>query len=372
MAKMKIIIQFIQCLLHRGVARWGLFGSLLIVTAAAAAEQPGLVRTEFVFESAPFPACHAATIVETAEGLAVAFFGGTHERHPDVGIWVCRNTGGGWSAPVEVANGAGFATNRFPTWNPVLFQPARGPLMLFYKVGPSPSEWWGMRLTSSDQGKSWSQPARLPDGVLGPIKNKPVQLANGEILSPSSSEGSDGWRVHFERSNDGGRTWTAGPPVNDGTNISAIQPSILLHSQSRLQAVGRTRQNRLFTIWTEDGGRSWGKMKLMALPNPNSGTDAITLRDGRHLLVYNHSSIVEGRCPLNVAVSSNGRDWQAALVLETDPGKKNGYAYPAVIQGRDGLAHIVYTWDRKRIKYARVDPEKLETQPILDGAWPGD
>ena len=117
---------------------------------------------------------------------------------------------------------------RHPTWNPVLFQPRSGPLMLFYKVGPSPSTWWGMVMTSADGGRTWSPPRRLPDGVLGPIKNKPVQLANGDILSGSSTE-HDGWRVHFERSSDNGATWTATPPLNDGKEIPAIQPSILVH-----------------------------------------------------------------------------------------------------------------------------------------------
>ena len=79
--------------------------------------------------------------------------------------------------------------NRLPCWNPVLFQPKRGPLLLFYKVGPSPTSWWGLLTTSADGGKSWSPPKRLPEGILGPIKNKPVQLRNGDLLCGSSTEG---------------------------------------------------------------------------------------------------------------------------------------------------------------------------------------
>lgn len=146
--------------------------------------QPGLEKAEFIYESAPFPACHASTLVEVEGGLLAAWFGGTHERHPDVGIWTSRFENGKWSTPVEVANGVESDTVRYPTWNPVLFQPKDGPLMLFYKVGPSPSEWWGMVMSSEDQGRTWSKPERLPDGILGPIKNKPVQLADGTIISP--------------------------------------------------------------------------------------------------------------------------------------------------------------------------------------------
>ena len=345
---------------------------LLVITkllaVAHAAPQAGLTKSEFIFKSAPFPQCHASTIVETKAGLVAAWFGGTHERHPDVGIWLARLEGGHWTAPVEIANGVQSPTNRFPCWNPVLFQPTNGPLMLFYKVGPSPSTWWGMLMTSGDSGKTWCKPRCLPEGILGPIKNKPVQLPNGDILCPSSTEGSNGWRVHFERTSDLRKAWQATPPVNDGKNIGAIQPSILFHKDGRLQALGRTRQGRIFQIWSDDGGKTWDEMTLTTLPNPNSGIDAVTLKDGRQLLVYNHNPMPKGRSPLNVAVSCDGEQWQAALVLEDEPG--NQFSYPAVIQTSDGLVHITYTWKRLRIKHAVLDPQKLELKPMPAGEWP--
>src|SRR5258707_14055128 len=96
-----------------------------------------VLRSEFIFERAPFPSSHASTIVETRDGLVAAWFGGTRERDPDVGIWVSRHTAAGWSAPVEVANGVQPDRTRHPCWNPVLFQPSGGllggPLVLFYK-----------------------------------------------------------------------------------------------------------------------------------------------------------------------------------------------------------------------------------------------
>jgi predicted neuraminidase len=331
--------------------------------------QSGLEHAEFIFETAPFPSCHASTIAESKNGLVAAWFGGTHERHPDVAIWVSHLKGGKWTSPVEVANGVESPEVRYPTWNPVLFQPKSGPLMLFYKVGPSPSEWWGMVMTSDDGGHNWSKPTRLPKGVLGPIKNKPIQLEDGTIISPSSTE-HEGWRVHFETSTDGGKTWQASPPVNDGETIRAIQPSILQYGNGRLQALGRTRSTGIFQIWSEDNGKTWGEMGLTELPNPSAGTDAVTLADGRQLLVYNHNPNYKGRSPLNVAVSTDGEKWQAALVLEDDKGE-NGYSYPAVIQTQDGKVHITYTWRRERIKHVVVDPQKLQLQPIVDGTWPG-
>jgi predicted neuraminidase len=343
--------------------------------ASQAAPSPGgaaVVRSEFVFEQAPFASAHASTIVEPRSGgLVVAWFGGTREGAEDVGIWVSRQEGGRWSGPVEVATGVQPDGRRHPCWNPVLFEVSDGELTLFYKVGPSPRTWWGMTRTSKDGGRTWSEAVRLPAPVLGPIKNKPVRLADGTILSGASTESEDQpsrWRVHFERSTDNGRTWTiVRPPEQAGaTPIDAIQPSILQHPGGRLQAVGRTRAGRIFETWSDDAGRSWSALTLTALPNPSAGTDAVTLADGRQLLVYNHTP--KGRTPLNVAVSRDGKLWEAALVLENEPGE---YSYPAVIQARDGMVHITYTWKRLRVKHVVVDPARLQPAPMPDGAWPG-
>ncbi len=357
--------------------RIGLFAlpALCLATGCATANHSSaILKSEFLYETAPFPSCHASTIAETKSGLVAAWFGGTAERNPDVCIYVSRNENGHWTSPAEVADGAGFASSRYPCWNPVLFQPRTGPLLLFYKVGPSPALWWGMMMTSDDDGKTWSKPGRLPVGILGPIKNKPVQLANGDILCPSSTEGEGGWRVHFERTGDLGRTWQTTPPVNDDKEIGAIQPSILFHPGHKLQALGRTRQGKVFSIWSDDDGRAWGKMGLTSLPNPDSGTDAVTLRDGRQLLVYNHNTREatrnKGRSPLNLAVSNDGETWQAALVLEDDPMAPSGFAYPAVIQTSDGLVHITYTWKRQRIKHVVVDPAKFRLRSMPQGEWP--
>lgn len=339
---------------------------------AVAAPTSAIVRSEFVYEKAPFPSAHASTIADTPGGLVAAWFGGTREGAPDVGIWVARHDGGAWTAPVEVATGVQPDGKRFPCWNPVLFVMPDATLRLFYKVGPSPREWWGVSRTSRDNGRTWDDAIRLPDGVLGPIKNKPVRLADGTIVSPSSTESTTEpsvWRIHFERSTDGGRTWAIVEPAAGAGKASeqVIQPSILVHPIGRLQAVGRSRLQRVYETWSSDGGRSWSPVALTALPNPSAGTDAVTLRDGRHLLVYNHTA--KGRTPLNVALSADGVAWAGAMVLEREPGE---YSYPAVIQSADGLVHVTYTWKRQRIRHVVLDPSRLAAQPIVDGAWPAD
>ncbi len=354
--------------------RIGLFTGLVVLLCgcatphaprnAALTRQSGLVKAEFIYEQAPFPSCHASTIAETASGLIAAWFGGTAERNPDVGIWVSRRDSQGWSAPVEVANGVQAEGKRLPCWNPVLFQPKEGPLLLFYKVGPSPSSWWGMMMTSTDHGKTWSKPARLPDGILGPIKNRPVEFADGTLLCGSSTE-HDGWRVHFEWTRDLGASWEKTPPINDGKAFGVIQPGLLKSGDSTVIALMRSTKGSIYTTGTQTRGRAWSAPEPTSLPNPNSGLDAITLRDSRYLVVYNHTP--RGRSPLNVAVSKNGRDWQGALVLESEPGE---YSYPALIQSGDGLVHITYTWKRQRIKHVVVDPSRLKLRDIVDGQWP--
>jgi predicted neuraminidase len=338
-----------------------LLGLVVLFAGSVSLRANPVVRAGFIYETAPYPQCHASTIVETErKEMVAAWFGGTREKHPDVGIWVSRLENGRWTPSVEVANGVQADGTRHPTWNPVLFQPRGAPLMLFYKVGPSPQTWWGMVRTSTDGGRTWGEARRLPNGILGPIKNKPVQLADGTILSPTSNETDERpskWTVHFERSSDGGRTWTATPPLHDGIAISAIQPSILFHDRlggAKLQALGRTRQGKVFTMDSTDAGRTWTPISLLDVPNPSSGTDAVTLKDGRHLLIYN--PVPKGRSPLVIAVSRDGRDWKPVVTLEDQPGE---YSYPAIIQTSDGRVHATYTWKRERVKHVVLDPEKF-------------
>jgi predicted neuraminidase len=325
-------------------------------------------RRDFVFERGPTPSCHAATIAETAEGLVVAWFGGAREGAGDVDIWLSRKDAAGWSAPVKVASGTGgggLLRRRYPCWNPVLVQPRHGPLMLFYKVGPSPSRWWGMWTVSHDHGRTWHPPHRLPHDILGPIKNKPVELPCGTLLCPSSCERTR-WRVHIERCSDHGAAWRRGAALNDGRDFAAIQPALLLHGGGLVQLLCRTRQGTIAETWSEDEGHTWSPLQPTILPNPDSGIDAVALRDGRFLLVYNHAQTA--RSPLNLAISDDGRHWHALAVLEDAAGE---FSYPAVIEGHDGTVHVAYTWNRRRIRRVSLRPGDGTAPAIDGGAWPG-
>jgi len=357
----------LTCIIFLGAAI-----NLLASTLYAQTWKEGILKDEFIFEKTSFPESHAATIAETPGGLIAAWFGGTKERNPDVGIWTSRLVNDKWTAPVEVANGIVNDTLRYACWNPVLYQIPKGDLFLFYKVGPTVAGWKGYIITSKDQGKSWSKPKALPEGFLGPVKNKPVLLANGELWCPSSTEG-NGWKVHFEVTSDFGKTWRKVGPINDGKTINAIQPSILMHKNGDLQILCRSKNRSIAESWSHDNGKTWSEMELTDMPNNNSGTDAVTLKDGRQLLAYNHVKTPElekkgSRTPLNIAVSSDGENWEAALVLEDS--QISQYSYPSVIQSADGMVHVVYTWRRERIKYVKIDPAKLKTKPVKDELWP--
>ena len=399
-------------------------------------QQKGVVAQEYIYEKADFPQCHSATIAQTTEGdLLTAFFGGTREGHPDVCIYLSRKEKGSeeWTKPALAADGWLTEAGKVPTaeqlgevadnqqlnlnrlrlsdgtelvrkacYNPVLFQQPGGALYLFYKVGNRVSDWKGFLKMSKDGGRSWSRAFELPEGYLGPVKNK-IEIVDGKAIAPSSTE-NNGWKIHFEISEDNGRKYRkVGPleaeaalpthlqtpalttpgshlsrvnPVPAGGQVSltpatdaeggdnaethviqAIQPSILKHRDGRLQILCRTRNGRIATSWSTDRGESWSALTLTDLPNNNSGTDAVTLADGRHLLVYNAVATPPGqkkaaRTPLNVAVSTDGLSWKPLLTLETSPVSQ--YSYPSVIQTPDGYVHIVYTWRRERVKYVKL------------------
>ncbi|MBN2610012.1 MAG: exo-alpha-sialidase [Bacteroidales bacterium] len=349
-----------------------LFILILISCTDDISYREGIVLEEFIYDTASFPSCHAATLAETPEGLVAAWFGGTYERHPDVCIYISRKVNDKWSAPVNVADGIIDDTLRYPTWNPVLFQIPGGDLMLFYKIGPSPSTWWGMLKTSSDNGKTWSIAKKLPEGYIGPVKNKPVLLEDNSLICPSSTEG-DGWKVHFEMTTDFGTTWEKTNPINDGKIYNIIQPSILIHKNGNLQILCRSRNAVLATSWSKDNGLTWSLVQESGLPNNNSGTDAVSLADGRYLVVYNHVKTPQNapkgyRTPLNVALSNDGIKWFASLMLEDS--EISQYSYPSVIQSADGLVHIVYTWRREKIKYVKIDPRKMKMKEIINEKWP--
>lgn len=309
--------------------------------------------------SALFASSHASTIVQLKNGdLLAAWFGGTSEGQPDVAIWSALRSASGWSAPVELARESHIAC-----WNPVLFHSADGRLWLYYKFGPSPSGWVAARKFSLDEGRTWSPVEHLPAGLLGPIRAKPLVLGNGVIVSGTSVEAWHAWSIWIERSTDNGITWSTIGPIplaagNSPANPTApdrthglIQPSVVRLGKQHLRLYARSTQDiaRICVSDSYDDGLTWSAAHPLDLPNPNSGIDAISLRDGRIVLVYNNSSTA--RSPLNVAVSRDGEHFQDFKTLESEPGE---FSYPAVIQDAAGDLDITYTWNRKSIAFVHI------------------
>ena len=340
---------------------------LLLMFSGRAYAQP---KGELIFEpgSVPFESSHASTIVQLKNGdLLAAWFGGTAEGKPDVAIWSARMSSGLWSAPVELAREEGV-----PCWNPVLFHDAAGRLWLYYKFGPSPQQWAASRKYSDDEGHTWSAVQRLPAGLLGPIRAKPLVMTNGTIVAGSSVEAYHTWAAWIERSTDDGRTWTKLGPFVPGVDVSTasraaapaaadsiraadtnanygiIQPSVVALGPKHLRFYARSTTNigRVVVSDSYDNGLTWTEPRPLDVPNPNSGIDVVVLRDGRIVLVYNNT--ISGRSPLNLAVSTDGEHFRMFYTLEDQPGE---YSYPAVIQAKNGDLEITYTWQRKAIRH---------------------
>jgi len=314
------------------------------------------MERRYLFNNPPFASCHASTIVESEPGKFVAaWFAGTREGAPDVKIWLSRNADGkSWSAPEVVAQ-----EPNVPCWNPVLFREQKsGELILYYKIGTNPRDWSGFFRRSKDAGSTWGESYIMPAGLLGPIKNKPIQLPDGSVLSPTSVESYKNWACWVDRSTDGCRTWTHhGPIYHPKNSFGVIQPAICRRRDGSLLTLMRSRGlGQVCASTSRDGGLTWSPAEEIAdLPNPNSGIDAVTLADGRLALVYNPTH--EGRTPLAVAVSADdGKTWKHAVTLEQEPGE---YSYPAIIQAADATVHITYTWRRTNIVHATLKPNEL-------------
>jgi len=311
------------------------------------------ISQDFIYTNAPFPSAHASTIVELKNGdLLSAWFGGSDEGKPDVAIWSSRRSGGQWSEPAELVREPNIAC-----YNPVLFYSADGKLWLYYKFGPDPRVWSAGRRFSTDDGKTWSPVEHLPAGVYGPIRAKPLVLADGKIVSGTSVESYLSWAAWIERSTDNGNTWSrigpiAAPPgASTDQTYGIIQPSVVQLKNGSLRFYARSTLQiaHICVADSRDAGLHWSAVHTLDLPNPNSGLDAVALRDGRVVLIFNNTT--KGRTPLNLAVSSDGEHFRIFHTLEDAPGE---YSYPSMIQARNGDLYATYTWNRKRIRFAHI------------------
>lgn len=313
------------------------------------------ITSETIFKTPVTNNSHAATIVELAPNkVMAAWFGGSYEGAKDVGIYTASYNGKFWSTPSSLIKPLVTENDTLPCWNPVLFKSKSKQLYLFYKVGKNPREWFGAMIISTNNGKSWGEPKYLPQGILGPIKNKPIEIKAGVLVCGSSTESVENnvWRVHVERYTEATNTWEK-IPIENKKGFEIIQPTFLEHGNNTIQMLCRSKHNKIISSWSMDNGKSWSQTDSIPVLNSNSGIDALTLEKNSFLLVNNPlkqgADWFNGRNVLDVEFSSNGITWEKLFDLENQ--EKGEFSYPAIIQTTDKKIHVVYTYNRKFMKH---------------------
>ncbi|MGB9877042.1 MAG: sialidase family protein [bacterium] len=308
------------------------------------------MRIEKIKEDFPFitddrfPSCHASTLVEMPNhNLLCAFYAGAYEGSPDSAILASeyQAENATWLPPKIIAD-----TPNLPEGNPVLFLDEQGVLWLFF-VTMLGKGWDTCKVKfqqSFDLGKSWGQPKILHDELGWMTRNKPLTLANGDVILPMYDERD--WTSFFLISEDKGKSWF--PTHKLIAPVGIIQPAVVEREAGELFAFMRCGSEGK-NIWfsrSRDWGRNWTNPQPISLPNPNSGIDAISLQEGGMILAFNNSS--SKRTPLTLAYSEDGYNWEIIGDVENEDGE---FSYPCLLQTRDGLLHLTYTYKRVGIKH---------------------
>jgi predicted neuraminidase len=326
---------------------------------------------------------HSSAVCALPSGdLLAVWYGGSREGAADVALFTARLPMGGdtWTNPVTAMDRA-MAEEELDrvikkVGNAVVFPDGAGSLWMVY-VSVSLGGWSGSALnvkTSQDEGRTWGESQRL---TLNPffnlsslVRNKPIYASDGRIGLPVYHE----MALKYPQ-----MLWlTPGP---EGTvqeyrmrNLSSetglIQPALVPLDHDRVLMMLRDRGagRSLHTAFSDDNGWTWSEAEPSGLPNPDAAVDALRLRDGRILLVYNHAE--SGRENLRLAVSADqGRSWRTSVILEEAPQQE--YSYPNIVEDQRGRIHLTYTWQRERIKHvtfnlAWLNRRSLEKYPAAE------
>ena len=329
---------------------------------------------QLIMKHCPTAMCHASTLLKNPDGsFLCAWFGGTKEGENDVQIWLSKCLNGSWSEPRCITEE--------PTahWNPVLFRLSEEKILLFYKTGTEIQRWQTMYRISLTNGDTWSQPLELVPGNhggRGPVRNKPIRLANDDILAPASQE--DGiWRAFVDLSKDNGSSWHKQPeiyiqgltgsrsertvnknessiPVSEQSfyGRGVIQPTLWESSPGHVHMLLRSTEGHIYRSDSDDCGRSWSSAMPTDMPNNNSGLDLVRTVTRRLFLVCNPVARNWGeRTPMTLFTSADdGQSFQEVMVLDSGAGE---YSYPAVIADGNTL-YISYTWKRSSIRFWKI------------------
>jgi predicted neuraminidase len=317
-------------------------------------------RSELIFDEIPgAPVHHCSSITEAANGdLLVSWYGGSYESSDDQVIFLSRRVKGSheWTKPKVLIRSPGK-----PPGNAVLFTDDRKRVWLVWgrMEGEQPmvrgTGWDACRLffrTSDDNGNTWTQDKPFFHDTLGWLpRNLTMRLRDGSLVLPLSDERNGGGvdLSFFLSTRDNGQTWTRSGIMRGGE-----QPTFIQRDDGSLLAYLRIRPN-IVAAESKDGGRTWTTPAPTRWKNPDSGISMRKLANGHVLLVFNNQS--DSRTPLHIARSTDdGRSWSEPLKLETAPGE---YSYPSVLQTRDGMIHVIYTFRRYSIKHVEFNEDWL-------------
>jgi predicted neuraminidase len=327
-------------------------------------------REGFVHAAGLTKEAHSSTLVRLGNGnVLAAWYGGSREGAGDVALYLAEYHSGeqrwGKARRLTDPETTQRQVRRYikKVGNPVLFSHPDGTLWLFY-VSVSVGGWAGSSInyiTSTDQGGTWSAARRLITSPFANIstlvKGAPLLYEDGTIGLPVYHEfiGKFPELLHLDQK---GRVLDK---IRMGSGKSSLQPSIAALDEERAIALLRysgTPPNRILETRSGDGGRSWRPVRKLRLPNPNSALMLRKISERQLLLVFNNTE--DGRKNLSLALSDDeGETWRVVHALEDSP-EEEGFSYPFLIETDDGLFHLSYTWNKRRIKHVVFNRAWLE------------
>jgi len=312
------------------------------------------------------PSVHAASLIALKDGGIRAFwFAGSREGAADVSIYSSTfdSKSSSWSTPTVVIDrvNAEKALSRYiaKLGNPVPARMVDGRLQLFF-VTVSVGGWAGSSISSmisDDEGLTWGDPQRLISSPLinlsTLVKSPAIPFSDGRLGLPAYHE----WIGRFGEF----LRVDAGQVIDKrrmSSGRSAIQPLVFVNDAQDASAYFRQTRSagqvkQVPVSQTQNAGQSWRIETDLLIANPNSAVAGLKLSDGSRILVLNN--IESGRYRLVLMMTDAKSQWQTIEVLEDDVAlpedqrKEFSYPYLITLDGND--AHLVYTWDRKKIHH---------------------
>lgn len=350
----------------------------------------------------PFVSCHAADLLELANGdILCCWFAGSDEGNADISIVMSRLNADSniWTVPVRISD-----DNNNSEQNPSLFLKDNGEIWAIYTSQGSREDLGGKRFNlqytstirykiSTDNGYTWGETKTL-FGREGSFCRQKIQvLSNGRWIfgnwfcfNDDSRNGTDTAAVQI--SDNKGETWkTIDIPNSQGR----VHPNIVETQNGSLIALFRSRNaDNIYIARSDNYGDTWSVPVRTELPNNNASISAIKLQSGKIAVIYNHFRANNDagrvvwpmqRCPVAIAISEDGgKSWPIRRLIEAGEGyfgiansiNNRRYEYPVIMQAANGMIHVAYSWgDRVCIKYASFDEkwiigDKLEQNSDME------